>query len=418
MFSCARAQRQVNSLKMDSLEYGNWGVGFFDTIIFDDTDEYVFKNERIKKPLWVQIWYPSKQKVRVPMTFSAYTKLPVSFPNKVLSQIFEKYIESQILRDLFYAPVNEITGDIIKSDTVIKAWQKLNEAKIYAQRNLPSANGKFPLILYRHGAQSVSFDNNIACEYWASKGYIVASAWYNLPTDYGSLSDSPIDTMLIENGDTVIYSKSTFRKDLRTVSQFMKTFEFVNPNCTIGIGHSLGAQRWLEYDFSDYPKIANTIISLHTTAESDTQAELEEAHNNLLPLTDDRAKNAITRTYLLAPKNPFWEGQEFSISDTITDPGFSPFRLNKYTPYVFIGGPYVNHNAFISWLPWQSYLCGFDESYGFGYGTDFLNRNWTYYRDVIILTSEIMKAELNKSEFQIHKKLKENWRMELYNYPK
>ena len=198
----------------------------------------------------------------------------------------------------------------------------------------------------------------------------------------------------------------------------MKTFDFVNSNFTVGVGHSMGAQRWLEYDFSDYPKIVNAIISLHTTAESDSPTELEEWHSNLLPLTDSRAKNAVTKTYLLAPKNYNLEGQKIPITDTINDPGFISFRLNKYTPYIFVGGPYVNHNAFISWLPWQSYLIRFDKSFGFGYGTDFLNQQWKHYREVISLTSDIMNAELYNNKFQIKEKLKSNWRMELHNFPK
>jgi hypothetical protein len=412
----AQSQKWINSLKMDSVEYGPFGVGFIDTVIFDD-DDYIFKGEQIKKPLWIQIWYPSKQKVKTPMSFSEYTKLPVTFHNKVLSQVFEKYVESTILKDLFYAPVNELTEDVIKTDTIIKAWERLNDSKVYAQRKLPIAKGKFPLILYRHGAQSVPFDNNIACEYWASKGFIVASAWYNLPTQYG-LTDAPIYTVIIDKGDTSIYSKSTFKKDILAVSKFIKNQDFVNTNFTVGIGHSMGAQRWLEYDVSNYPKIANTIISLHTTAESDSPAELREWHNNLLPLTDSRAKNAVTTTYLFAPKNPNWYGQNIPTTDTISDPGFIPFRLNKYTPYIFVAGQYVNHNSFISWLPWQSYLIRFDKSFGFGYGTDFLNLQWKYYREVITLTSDIIDAELNKSEFKIQEKLKNNWRMELYNFPK
>lgn len=409
----AYTQKTLNSLKMDSIEYGKWGVGFKDTVIFDEIDDYVINNQKFKKPIWIQIWYPSKQKVKKPMLFNEYTKLPSTFSDRLLSSIFEKSIETVISRDLFYASINELT----KSDTIIRAWQKLKNASVYAQRNLPFSDEKFPLILYNHGAQSVPFDNNIACEYWASKGFVVISAWYNLPTKYG-LSRSPIDTIVIEKGDTTIGSKSTFRRDMLKVSQFSKKLKFVNTNYTIGVGHSLGAQSWLEYDFSDYPKIANTIISLHTTAESDTPTEMEEFHSNLLPLTDYRAKNATTRTYMLAPKNPLWYEQLLPITDTINDPGFAPFRLNKYTPYIFLAGPYINHNSFISWLPWQSYLVRFDKSFGFGYGTDFLNRQWKYYREVITLTSDIMDAELHNNEFQIQEKLKSNWRMELFNITK
>ena len=84
-----QAQKPINSLKMDSLQYGKWGVGFKDTVIFDEIDDYVINNQKFKKPIWIQIWYPSKQKVKKPMLFNEYTKLPSTFSDRLLSSIFE-----------------------------------------------------------------------------------------------------------------------------------------------------------------------------------------------------------------------------------------------------------------------------------------------------------------------------------------
>jgi hypothetical protein len=180
----------------------------------------------------------------------------------------------------------------------------------------------------------------------------------------------------------------------------------------------MGAQRWLEYDFSTYPKVVEKIISLHTTAESDQLVELKNWHPNLLPLVTHGAALATTPTYVLAPKNPQWFGKKTNLSDTLDDPGFFPFRKNPSTPYVFIAGPYVDHNAFISWLPWMAYLGRQNPSLLPKEDLEYDEKNWNYYREVILIGDYILKHSTSIDSFQLPQRVTKSWAYERYSFKK
>ena len=407
----------AQEITMSGLSKGKYSVGFRDTVIFDPDDWYKYGQDSIKKPLWIQIWYPTDVKSSSQMLFSEYVTVQSNSLPKPWKSIFQAGVEQAIWTDLLKVKRNT-RGELVPNDTSIWAWKTLLNSSVNVKKNAPIVRAPLPVILYHHGAQSVPFDNHIACEHWASKGYIVASAWYNWPSEDAPdfpLLDRPIDTVYLEGEYLVADKKSTYLNDLWAVANFMRSFQSVSSTGWVGIGHSMGAQRWLEYDFSSFPKVVEKIISLHTTAESDQWEELQNGHSNLIPLVNGGAKNATTPTFVLAPKNPWWYGKKTNVTDTLDDPGFLPFRKNPYTPYCFIAGPYIDHNAFISWAPWKAHLSRQNSNFLSKEDSGYYEKNWNNYREVIQLCDRILEARANKSWITLPKSLKKTWKIEKYN---
>lgn len=403
---------------MNRLPKGPYGVGFTDTVIFDSEDWFKFKNDSIKKPIWIQIWYPTNQKGLQPMAFSNYFSVQCNALPANWKKVFFDGVQQAIWVDLLKVKRDSL-GVFHPLETQKKAWNDLSKSKVKVHPSAPIAPGSFPVIIYRHGAQSVPFDNHMACEHWASLGYIVASAWYNWPSDWAPdfpLIDRPIDTVIVEDGIQILTQKQTYLADLFRVGSWMKHFPNVKESGWVGVGHSMGAQRWLEYDFSAFPKLVDRIISLHTTAESDGRTDLENGHQNLLPLVNGGAKYAKTKTYVLAPKNPFWYGKKTNLSDTLDDPGFLPFRQNPFTPYQFIAGPYVDHNAFISWLPWLAHLGKYSSGLFSKEDEMYYNKNWNHYREVLLICDEIISPKHPQNPFKLPRRVKKSWRSEAFNH--
>jgi hypothetical protein len=407
----------AQEIGMRGLANAKYQVGFQDTVIFDPDDWYKYGQDSIKKPLWIQIWYPTDVKSGSQMLFSEYVTVQSNSLPTPWKSIFQAGVEQAIWTDLL--KVNRNTrGELVPNDTSIWAWKTLLNSSVNVKKNAPIVRAPLPVILYHHGAQSVPFDNHIACEHWASKGYIVASAWYNWPSNWAPdypLISRPIDSQYFDKGVWVSDQKITHLKDLFLVAQFLKTFPSAKSSGWVGIGHSWGAQTWLEYDFSGNPKVAETIVSLHTTAESDTREDLERDHPNLRPLITGEAKKATTPSFIIAPKNPWWYGKKTNVTDTLDDPGFFPFRKNPYTPYCFIAGPYIDHNAFISWAPWMAHLSRQNSNFLSKEDSAYYEKNWNNYREVIQLCDRILEARAKNSWITLPKSLKKTWKIEKYN---
>lgn len=404
------------SLKMNGISRGKYRVGFTDTVLFDSQDWYKYGQDSIKKPLWIQIWYPTEEKHFLPVSFREYVSVQSDVLPKPWKSLFSSGVQQAILTDLFKVKRDD-KGKLQISDTVMMGWNTLLKSTVSVKKDAKMAKGTFPVILYHHGAQSVPFDNHLACEHWASLGFIVASAWYNWPSEWAPdfpLVDQPIDTVYWENGVLVSDQKKTNLQDMKTVAHFMSSFPSTSKTGWVGVGHSMGAQRWLEYDFSTKPKVVERIISLHTTAESDQIEDLKNWHPNLLPLVTNGAALATTPTYLLSPKNPQWFGKKTNLSDTLDDPGFFPFRKNPTTPYVFIAGPYVDHNAFISWLPWMAYLGRQISFLVPREDVEYYEKNWNYYREVILICDNILKTSKKMESFQLPRRVTKSWAFERY----
>jgi hypothetical protein len=98
----------------------------------------------------------------------------------------------------------------------------------------------------------------------------------------------------------------------------------------------------------------------------------------------------------------------------LDDPGFFPFRKNPTTPYVFIAGPYVDHNAFISWLPWMAYLGRQISFHVPREDVEYYEKNWNYYREVILICDNILETSKKMESFQLPRRVTKSWAFERY----
>lgn len=101
------------------------------------------------RPLQTLVWYPASRKAGQVMTVGDYARLAQT----------------------------EIRFD--RPDENSKWASKLagsEHAALWAHRDAPLADGRFPLVVYAPGQSSVAWDNANLCEYLASQGYVVVAS--------------------------------------------------------------------------------------------------------------------------------------------------------------------------------------------------------------------------------------------------
>jgi dienelactone hydrolase len=141
-------------------EYRSWGklkageykVGFRTLKFYDSTRNYKLGETETFRPLLVHLWYPATGTDKTArMPYKSYL-------------ILEKKREN----------LNEDNPEILmgRLDVTIDEVLSASTASI---SNAQPAKGKFPLIIYAPSFGKSSIQNNIASEYLASHGYIVAS---------------------------------------------------------------------------------------------------------------------------------------------------------------------------------------------------------------------------------------------------
>jgi len=65
------------------------------------------------------------------------------------------------------------------------AWEGIQATPVFAIRDAVAAAGKFPLVIYHPGLGGTYEDNLVACEFLASRGYVVLAVNYRGGTGYG-----------------------------------------------------------------------------------------------------------------------------------------------------------------------------------------------------------------------------------------
>ena len=68
-----------------------------------------------------------------------------------------------------------------------RAFEQLLATKTFAVKDAPTANGRFPVVIYHPGTSGTYEDNSVLFEYLASHGYIVLSSAYPDPDASGVL---------------------------------------------------------------------------------------------------------------------------------------------------------------------------------------------------------------------------------------
>jgi hypothetical protein len=311
-----------------SLEPGPFSIGYEDTTLWLDTDTYQFSKYAGPRPLAIGIWYPAQSGFGS-MPFGEYLRFP-SMRNKQLEGHLAQSMRHVIERDLFGPEL----PDSMKEDAVAYA-DSLFSMRVPTGRGLPLPERRLSTVIYFHGAQSVHFDNNVMCEYLASKGNVVISALCNWPTD--------------EFPDRLTSTPSTTSEPLLDIERLMRfsvSLPHVDSTRLLAVGHSLGAQKLIRYDEFGAYRPYHQIVSLHTTLEAFNADKCVEYWPEFRYLIEGKVVSARTPTILLAPYVEDYYGN-------LSLPAFEAFRQNSVTPYrLVVPTTPMSHNGFISWENW------------------------------------------------------------------
>ncbi|WP_430391808.1 dienelactone hydrolase family protein [Dyella sp. 20L07] len=156
-FPSARAQTQPTGFQFMA-KPGPYAVGLKVVNQYDSSRKFPLQpasNDKLAtenagpRPIQTLIWYPALSDGGQAMSVGDYAQLAKA----------------------------EIHFD--RPDESNKWASKLDASKgatLWAQRNIPVANGRFPLVIYAPGQSSVAWDNADLCEYLASHGYVVIAS--------------------------------------------------------------------------------------------------------------------------------------------------------------------------------------------------------------------------------------------------
>jgi hypothetical protein len=367
---------QVKNKKWYSLKFGAFNIGYRDTVIFDTTENYSFKNLNIKKPYFIHIWYPCEvtQKKSLSFYYRDYWKFEKDSTNsKLISNIMKIYYEQTF-------GSSEIPPEI--ANTIVNV-----------QKNAAKLPGDFDVVIYYHGSQGVGIENSKLCEFLASHGFIVISPNFTLPSDlvsklipstnFKSKFDlNKLSPEIMEN--IQVEMNISEMRNLDFILKFVR--QFSTNNKILGIGHSRGAQRLLLSDRDSINRL-DKIITLHTTYEEDDIEEICSIRPFDCSLIDGNEIFFTTQKFIFAPK--------YYMNDTLKSPDFTFYDKFKNSSYIEINTP-IEHNAFVyDWLLYNTKK-----------GTVALNRIPEYNRilnlclDIIkenkIQTNKFIKLSTNK----------------------
>lgn len=328
-----------------NLEKGSFGVGYKDTVLFKENEQFNFFDYHYFKPFFISIWYPATDNKKLPyMNYKDYFK----FSRKIVyANLYDTLMEdfrNVIITDGVCKNIkNEGQNNDEEYDqSKKKLFEEILSTRVNAKKNLVLAGQKLPCIFYHHGAQSLPFDNNVFCEYMASRGFIVVSSNYNLPIEKNpqylncSLSNDCLD-------------------DMNFVLDFVLRMPEVDTSRITAIGHSWGAQSLILFDNSGYQKHFKKIISLHTTIEDKSLEEAKSSYPSFEYIYRNECKKSTTPVFLFAAPNGIitnysidTAGNEKVTKQTL-NVTFNAFRQNKVTPYTFITlKHFLNHDGYIT----------------------------------------------------------------------
>jgi hypothetical protein len=360
---------QVKNKEWSLLKFGAFNVGYRDTIIYDTTENYSFKNLNTKKPYFIHIWYPCKvtQKASISFYYKDYWKFEKdSINNELISNLIKIYYE-QTFGSSDIPP--EIANQIVN-----------------VQKNASKLPGDFDVILYYHGSQGVGIENSKLCEYLASHGFIVVSPNFTLPSDL--VSKLIPSTTFKSKFDLSKFSPEMMEKieiemniaEMKNLDFILKFVRQISENNKItGIGHSRGAQRLILSDKDSINRL-DKIIALHTMYEEDDLKEICAIRPFDCSLIQGNEPFFTTQKYFFAPK--------YYMNDTLKSPDFTFYDRLKNSTYIEINIP-IEHNAFVyDWLLYNTQK-----------GTIAANRVREYNRILNLCIDIIKDNKINSNKF-------------------
>lgn len=155
-----------NHQSWGKLEGGKHQVGFRTIQTYDSTRAYKPEDGIKHRPMLIHLWYPTSSSSKDYMKYKSYIKLEAQrehFSNSDFENYSTKIMQAYI--DF---------GRNLMGNLDVTTTQVLSSPTASLSNAVPT-KGKFPLIIYAPSFGKSSIQNNIACEYLASHGYIVAS---------------------------------------------------------------------------------------------------------------------------------------------------------------------------------------------------------------------------------------------------
>lgn len=236
-------------------ELGQYAIGFYDTVIYDNEIQYDQYGSEGAAPIFLQIWFPIQPSPDNDlMRYGEFKNKNI--PQELIQtyQELSRHVDEIFIRDgveydiLTDEPIDY--GDISKTD-ILDQIKALQTKTVRSQLELDT---NFPVIVYHHGSQGFSQENSIMAEYFASRGYIFISANYHLPYPNTLFGLLPFDLEKVSK-----HNQSSVRK----VINFSKSIT-INDKIYF-VGHSWGAQEgWC---FLHDSTLADAFVSIETTIE-------------------------------------------------------------------------------------------------------------------------------------------------------
>jgi dienelactone hydrolase len=173
------------------------------------------------KQLLLGIWYPAKEAATKKMTLREYVEMKNVEREVKLTENMKIYA-----RESWFNYTLEEYSDSSYSSKV-QAFEKSLDIELKAEFRAKKQPGKFPVIIYHHGAGGTYDDNAQMCEYFASHGYLViSSSFFQCKGN-------------IVFEDTDWHSSIT---DLHAILQYTSNIENADINNIALLGHSRGCQ--------------------------------------------------------------------------------------------------------------------------------------------------------------------------------
>jgi dienelactone hydrolase len=164
------------------------------------------------------VWYPGRTDTQETprITFREYvtTEAP--------ERLFQAYNDALSSRDL----------DVARrqfAEPADSLFEQLMELRTAAHRNIPPANGRFPLVVHSLGRNDYQAESTVLWEYLASHGYVVA-----VVPQVGATDDSPRLQFTLEDLELQL-------RDVDFALAELTREPFVDASRTAVIGHSSGA---------------------------------------------------------------------------------------------------------------------------------------------------------------------------------
>jgi pimeloyl-ACP methyl ester carboxylesterase len=252
------------------------------SVSFDDQTTYA--TGKAPRPILFNVWYPARQ-VSDSRRMPHRDYLEIRSADPLLAKFSTKlseYHRAVIAKEVMQNPAKELT------DPERRLLNQFLDTPTACVRNAPSAEGRFPLVLYHSGYGSSFEDNSVLCEFLASHGFIVIGSAFQNP-DGSSFG--------VDGGLTSAHDMAFLVAAARQRSE-------VDWNHIGVIGHSGGAHAALTYALLPGATV-DAVVSLDTT--QDYHGLKDPGWEDMTTLVVKNRKNFTSSLLMVASPHAFFE---------------------------------------------------------------------------------------------------------------